>query len=81
MMRLTCQDVSMSMPPPLRERVEALLVERGGDNVVQTCYFEVTGETVDEVLEQATAHVKEVHALRSWPQEYWVHVKARIHSA
>lgn len=78
MMRLTCQDVSESMPGPLRQRVEALILQRGADNVVTQCDYEVLAPTVDEVLELATVHVKEMHALRSWPQEYWVHMRARI---
>jgi len=76
MVKVTCAEVDEAMPAPLRERVEALLIERGSD--AMECHWEGTAPTAQELLEVITDHVKEAHALRSWPPEYWVHIKACI---
>lgn len=79
MMQVTCQDIATSMPAPLRTRVEALIVQRTGEDVVNECDYVARGASIEEVLELATEHVKTTHTLRSWPPEFWVHLRARIH--
>ncbi len=76
MVKVTCAEVDEAMPAPLRARVEALLIERGSD--AMECHWEGSASSAEELLEVVTDHVKEFHALRSWPPEYWVHIKACI---
>ena len=79
MLQVSCQDVSSRMPPPLLRRVSELMIQRTGEDITTVCEFIAQGETVDAVMDQVTAHVREQHALRSWPPEYWIHIRACIH--
>jgi len=76
MVIVACPQVDASMPAPLRARVEPLLIARGAD--AMECRWEGTAETVEELFEALTAHVKERHAMRSWPPEYWVFIRSCI---
>jgi predicted small metal-binding protein len=69
-------ELDAAMPAPLRERVAALLIARGSD--AMECRSEGSAPSTQELLEAVTSHVKEPHAMRSWPPEYWVHVRACI---
>lgn len=79
MMQVSCEDVDASMPGPLRQRVMELLISRGSD--AMQCGWVGSAATSEDLLELLTEHVQEQHAMRSWPPEYWVHVKACIRPA
>ena len=79
MMRVTCEEVDASMPEPLRHRIAELLVSRGSD--AMECRWEGAAPSTDELFQMLTDHVKERHAMHSWPPEYWVHIKSCIRQA
>lgn len=76
MLQLTCRAVDSAMPDALRQRVMELLIDRGSD--VTECDWEGTAATREALLDDITAHVQVAHALRSWPPEYWVHIRSQI---
>lgn len=79
MVKVTCQEVDTSMPEPLRHQVSELLVARGSD--AMQCDWEGGAPTTDELFQMLTDHMKEQHAMRSWPPEYWVYIKSCIRQA
>lgn len=81
MMQISCADVNAHMPAPLAQRMEALMTEMYGDYFPKTCTWVATGETREQVIETATEHVRAEHAVRSWPPEFWVHMRECIHEA
>lgn len=78
MLKVTCEEVDARMPAVLRERVAELLIERG---VSLECHWEGVVPSADELLQQLTEHVKDQHAMRSWPPEYWVHIRTCIRTS
>ena len=50
-------------------------------NVVPGCEGTVTGETRDQVLEEAAKHAKEAHGMTELPDELARRVLASIHPA
>ena len=76
MFRVSCEQVDASMSDRLRATVEDLLISRDSDAL--RCQWEGSAPSADALLEALTDHVREMHAMRSWPPEYWVHLRSCI---
>jgi|GEM_PF-6754599 len=81
MLQVSCEVVNAHMPGPLAARMRALMIEMYGEYFVSSCTWVARGETRDEVLAIATEHVRAEHAVRSWPPEFWIHMRESIHEA